>query len=204
VTRSNIIALGFAAATLLTSGAAFAQTTTNPAEVHAGTYTFDPSHSKATWSVTHFGFSTYVGQFATVNGTLVLDAKAPSGSKLNVTVDTTSLGTLNPALDTHLKSADFLDVAKYPQAVFKATSIKVTGAKTAAITGDLTLHGVTKPVTVDATFTQAGLNPIDKKYSLGFAGAAKIHRSDFGIKTYVPVVSDEVTLQFEAELKQAG
>lgn len=206
MTRFNRIATGFAAAVLISTGAlsasvAQAQTTQNAAEVHAGTYRLDPGHSKVTWSVTHFGFSTYVGQFATVNGTVVLDPKTPSASTLNVTIDTASLGTLNPALDTHLKSADFLDVAKYPQAVFKATSVRVTGPKTAAITGDLTLHGVTKPVTVDATFNQAGVNPLDKTYSVGFAAAAKIHRSDFGITAYVPAISDEVTLQFEAELK---
>lgn len=197
-------AAAFAAVVVFAAGAAQAQTTTNPAEVHAGTYRLDPSHSKATWSVTHFGFSTYVGQFATVNGVLVLDPKAPAASKLDVTVDTTSLGTLNPALDTHLKSADFLDVAKYPQALFHATRIVVTGPKTAAITGDLTLHGVTKPVTLEATFTQAGVNPLDKKYSLGFAATAKIRRSDFGVSAYVPAVSDEVALQFEAELKAAN
>jgi polyisoprenoid-binding protein YceI len=197
----TLAAFGLAAALLVAVGPVQAQTTQAPSQVHAGAYRFDPGHSKVTWSVTHFGFSTYVGQFATMSGTLKLDPKTPSASDLVVTVDTTSLGTLNPALDTHLKSADFLDVAKYPQAVFKATSVKVTGERTADIAGDLTLHGVTKPVVVQATFNQAGLNPLDKTYSLGFAAAAKIHRSDFGITAYVPAVGDEVTLQFEAELK---
>lgn len=199
-------AAAFAAVVVFAAGAAQAQTTTNPAEVHAGTYRLDPSHSKATWSVTHFGFSTYVGQFATVNGVLVLDPKAPAASKLDVTVDTTSLGTLNPALDTHLKSADFLDVAKYPQALFHATRIVVTGPKTAAITGDLTLHGVTKPVVLDVTYNggYAG-HPMDPHARVGFSAKGSFKRSDFGIAYGVPApgttmgVSDEVQVTIEAE-----
>jgi polyisoprenoid-binding protein YceI len=188
---------------LSAAGAAQAQITTAPAAVQAGTYKLDPSHGKITWSVTHFGFSTYIGQFSSVNATLKLDPKALGASALNVTVDATSLGTLNPALDTHLKSKDFLDVATFPTATFKATKVTKTGEKTADIAGDLTLHGVTKPVVVHAVFNQAGVNPLDKKYSLGFAGTAEITRSDFGIKAYVPAISDNVTLTIEAEFKAA-
>ena len=144
----------------------------DPAQVQAGDYRIDPGHSKITWSVDHFGFSTYVGQFSKVEGTLSLDPKAVAASKLDVTVDANSVGTLNPALDAHLKAADFLDTAKFPTATFKATAIRLTGQRTADITGDLTLHGVTRPVTVAATFNQAGVNPVDKTYSLGFAGTA--------------------------------
>lgn len=186
---------------LSAAGAAQAQTTTVPAAVQAGSYKLDPGHSKITWSVTHFGFSTYIGQFAHVDATLKVDPKAVGASALDVTVDASSLGTLNPALDTHLKSKDFLDVATFPTATFKATKVAQTGEKTADITGDLTLHGVTKPVVVHATFNQAGVNPIDKKYEIGFAGTAEIVRSDFGIKAYVPAISDQVTLTIEAEFK---
>ncbi|MBW8816437.1 MAG: YceI family protein [Caulobacterales bacterium] len=205
---SKIAAYGLAVALLaipsLVGPAARAQGFSSaPADVKAGAYVLDPSHGKITWSVSHFGFSTYVGQFTGVAGTLKLDPK-PEGSALDVTIDTASVGTLNPALDTHLKSPDFLDAAKFPQATFKATSVKLTSAKTADIAGDLTLHGVTKPVVVQATFNQAGVGPADHKYTVGFAGAAVIKRSDFGIKTYVPYVSDEVTLQIEAEFKAAS
>lgn len=193
-------------AVLSISGAAVAQSTLTkaPAEVRAGTYVLDPSHSKVTWAVSHFGFSTYVGQFTGTAATLTVDPKAPGASKLDVTVKTDSVGTLNPALDTHLKTPDFLDVAKFPTATFKATSVRPTGARTADIAGNLTLHGVTKPVTIAAEFNQAGVNPIDKKYSLGFAGSAKIKRTDFGIMTYAPMIGDEVTLQIEAEFKAQG
>jgi polyisoprenoid-binding protein YceI len=194
-------ALGLAAALVFSTAAAQAQTTTSPSAVQAGTYKLDPAHGKITWSITHFGFSTYVGQFAHVDATLKVDPKAPGASALDVTVDANSLGTLNPALDTHLKSKDFLDVAAFPTATFKATKVTPTGEKSADITGELTLHGVTKPVVVHATFIQAGANPVDKKYELGFAGSAEILRSEFGIKSYLPVISDKVTLTIEAEFK---
>jgi polyisoprenoid-binding protein YceI len=186
---------------LSAAGAAQAQTTTVPAAVQAGTYKLDSSHGKITWSVTHFGFSTYIGQFSHVDAALKLDPKALGATALDVTVDANSLGTLNPALDTHLKSKEFLDVAAFPTATFKATRVTQTGEKTADIAGDLTLHGITKPVVVHAVFNQAGVNPLDKKYSLGFAGTAEIVRSDFGIKAYVPAVGDKVTLTIEAEFK---
>jgi polyisoprenoid-binding protein YceI len=197
-------ALGLAAALLIsTAGAAQAQMTTSPAAVQAGTYKLDPAHGKITWSITHFGFSTYIGQFSHVDATLKVDPKAVGATALDVTVDTNSLGTLNPALDTHLKSKDFLEVATFPTASFHATKVTQTGEKTADIAGELTLHGVTKPVVVHAVFNQGGVNPLDKKYSLGFAGTAEIVRSDFGIKSYVPAISDKVTLTIEAEFKAA-
>lgn len=194
----NVPAYALAAALML-APAAQAQITQVPAEVKAGAYTADPAHSKVTWSVSHFGFSTYTGQFASVAATLKLDPKSLSSTTLEATINTAAVGTLNPALDTHLKSPNFLDTAKFPTAVFKATSVKPTGERTADITGDLTLHGVTKAVVIKATFNQAGVSPVNKKYTLGFAGKAVIKRSDFGIKTYVPAISDDVTLQIDAE-----
>jgi polyisoprenoid-binding protein YceI len=199
----KIAALGLAAALLAAAPAAQAQMTTTPAAVQAGTYKLDPAHGKITWSITHFGFSTYVGQFAHVDATLKVDPKALGATALDVTIDNNSLGTLNAALDTHLKSKEFLDVAAFPTATFHATKVTSTGEKTADIAGDLTLHGVTKPVVVHATFNQAGVNPLDKKYELGFAGSAEILRSEFGIKSYLPAISDKVTLTIEAEFKAA-
>lgn len=198
----QIAAYGLAAALML-SPAAQAQTTQVPAKAKAGAYTLDPGHSKVTWSVTHLGFSTYVGQFSGVSGTMKIDPTNLSATDLQVTIDTNMVGTLDAALDKHLKSPDFLDTAKFPTATFKATKVARTGDRTADITGDLTLHGVTKPVVVHATFNQAGVNFVDKQYSLGFDGKAVIKRSEFGVAGYVPAVSDEVTLQIAAEFKAA-
>lgn len=191
-----------ASAPLAVQAQAPAALTTAAADVLSGDYRFEPSHSKVTWSVKHLGFSTYSGQFPRVTGTLKLDAADVTRSVLDVTIDTTAVGTLDKALDDHLKTADFLDVAKFPTATFKSTAIKRTGDRTADITGDLTLHGVTKPVVVKATFNQAGPNPMNKIYSVGFDATATIKRSDFGITTYVPAVGDEVTLVIGAELQK--
>jgi polyisoprenoid-binding protein YceI len=166
-------------------------------QIQAGTYELDPGHGKITWSVKHLGFSTYVGQFTGTTATLKIDPKNPAASSLTASVDTTSLGTLNPALDKHLSSA------KFPTATFKSTRITATGPTTANVQGDLTLHGVTKPVTLKATFNQAGIFPMNKQYRVGFDGEMVVKRSDFGITQYVPAVSDDVVLRLEAEFVPA-
>ena len=138
----------------------------------------------------------------TVKG-LKIDPANLAATELLVTIDANQVGTLSDALDKHLKSPDFLDTAKFPAATFKATRVARTGDRTADITGDLTLHGVTKPVVLNATFNQAGVNFVDKTYSLGFDAKGVIKRSEFGITGYVPAISDEVTLHVAAEFKAA-
>ena len=199
------LAAGVAVAIALSAGAVVAQSpfTRAPAEVRSGAYVIDPAHSKITWSVSHLGFSTYVGQFSGVEGALRLDSRNPSASTLQASVKTDSVGTLHDGLDAHLKNADFLDVANHPTASFRSRSIRLTGARTADIAGDLTLRGVTRPIVIRAEFNQAGVNPLDKAYSLGFDGEATIRRSDFGVSYGLPMVGDEVTLQFAAEFKAA-
>lgn len=189
------------AASLCLASTAHAQMTKAPAEVKAGAYKLDASHSKVTWAVTHFGFSSYVGQFPDVNGTLKLDPKDLSVVDLQVTIDTTKIGTLNATLDKNLKAPGFLDTVKFPTASFKATKVTRTGDMTADILGNLTLKDVTKPVTLKAVFNQAGPNPLDKIYSLGFAATTSIKRSEFGVSAYVPAIGDNVTLTIDVEFK---
>jgi len=194
LTLTFVAALSFALA-------AQAQMTKAPAEVKAGAYKLDASHSKVTWAVTHFGFSSYVGQFPDADGTLKLDPKDLSTAQLQVTIDTTKVGTLNATLDKNLKAPGFLDTVKFPTASFKSTKVTRTGDMTADITGNLTLKDVTKPVTLKAVFNQAGANPLDKVYSLGFAATTTIKRSDFGVSAYVPAIGDNVTLTIDVEFK---
>jgi polyisoprenoid-binding protein YceI len=202
--RARALGLILAAAVLAAApGHAETGFVTDPALVNAGAYRLDPDHGKITWSISHLGFSTYRGQFTGVDAKLTADPKAPEKSTLTVTVAMDSVGTLNPELDKHLKSPEFFDVAKFPTATFKATEIAVTGKDTGTITGNLTLHGVTKPVTLQATFHQAGLFPMDKKYRMGFDAQATIKRSDFGIDAYLPLLGDTVTLDIEAEFVKA-
>jgi polyisoprenoid-binding protein YceI len=198
--RRSPLILGLTAAFCLAS-VAQAQMTKAPAEVKAGAYKLDASHSKVTWAVTHFGFSSYVGQFPDVNGTMKLDPANLGATELHVTIDTTKIGTLNATLDKNLKAPGFLDTAKFPTASFKSTKVTRTGDTTADIQGELTLKDVTKPVTLKAVFNQAGANPLDKVYSLGFAATTTIKRSAFGVSAYVPAIGDNVTLTIDVEFK---
>jgi polyisoprenoid-binding protein YceI len=132
-------------------------------------------------------------------GTLVLNPQDIAKTTLTATVAIDSIGTLNPKLDGELKSDEFFNAAKFPTATFTSTKIVRTGAKTAEIHGNLTLLGVTKPQTLNVTFNLAGTNPIEKVYEVGFQGHAILKRSEFGLKTYIPYIGDDVTLDIEGE-----
>ncbi len=195
-----------ASALVLTLAAAVparAQLITNPAEVQAGTYAIEPSHARVLFTVEHLGFSTWYGDFTGAKGVLVLDPKDPSKSSVDVSVPTASVSTTNAVLDGELKSADWFDAAKYPTISFKSTKVTVTGPGRAAVEGDLTLHGVTKPVTLTATFKAAGVNGMNKHYTAGFDVSGKIKRSDFGVSKYVTFgLGDEVTLIISAPFER--
>lgn len=199
--KTILIAVAGAAVLSTTAIAQGDGLTQNPVEVRSGDYVLDASHGKITWSVDHMGFSTYVGQFTDVEAKLDLDTANPAASSLEAVVQTDSVGTLNDQLDAHLKTADFFDTAKYRNARFEATSIRLTDRDSAEVTGNLTMRGITRPIVFAADFNQAGMSPVDKKYTLGFDGRALIKRSDFGMQYGLPMLGDEVTLHLEAEFK---
>jgi polyisoprenoid-binding protein YceI len=205
-----LIAAATAAALLASPLAAQAQTTAakpaapagmpgapDPARVIGGTYEVDGHHTQVVWSVEHLGISTLYGMFGSVTGGLTLDPKAPQNAKLDVTLPLTGLTVTAADFAKHLSTPDFFDAAKYPTAKFVSTSVKVNGTK-AVIVGDLTLHGVTKPVTLQAAFQGAGPNPMSKVENIGFSATTSIKRSDFGLGMAVPMVSDEVKLKIVA------
>jgi polyisoprenoid-binding protein YceI len=163
-------------------------------------YTLDPTHTNITWSANHFGFSNPSGKFSKVEGTLTLDEAKPEASKVNVTITPASVITGVEKLDEHLRTDAFFDVAKFPTATFVSDKVDVTGKGTAKITGNLTLHGVSKPVVLDVTLNKIGENPISKKKTAGFSASTTILRSDFGINYALPGVSDEVKIKIEAEV----
>ena len=193
---------GVTALALLTSGAVIAQSaaTRVPAEVRAGTYKLDADHGKITWSVDHLGFSTYVGQFVNVQADLTLDPANPGGSRLTATIPLTEVDTNSDGLDAHLQTADFFDTANHPVATFVSRSVTIDAddPSEAVVVGDLTLRGVTRPVTMDVAFNQAGPS-MGGAYRAGFDGEATIKRSDFGIDYALPVLGDEVSLHIEGE-----
>ncbi len=170
-------------------------------EVKPGHYRLDPAHGKITWSVNHLGFSTYMGLFGGVAADLVLDPKDVSKIALTATVDTSSVDALNPKLNSELVGEGWFDSKKFPQASFRSTKVTINGPQTARIDGDLTMHGKTFPIVISATFNNAGVDPVDKQYTVGFDGASIVRRSTFGISQYVPLVADNVTLRLEGEFK---
>lgn len=165
----------------------------------ADTFTFDSNHTNITWRANHFGFSSPDGKFVGATGTLILDETTPANSKVEVSIPTTGLVTGLPRFDEHLKSADFLDVAKYPTATFVSDKVELTSQDTAKVSGMLTLHGVTKPVVLDVRLNKIGENPMNHLKTAGFSATGTIKRSEFGISAYVPNISDEIELSFEVE-----
>ena len=170
------------------------QANTDPASVQAGVYTLEPNHTQVDFRVKHMGFSFYDGRFSGVSGELVLDPAKPSASTVTIAVPVASVSTTSGKLDGELKSADWLDATAFPTMSFKSTMVEPGSGGKAKVTGDLTLHGVTKPVTLDVEFVGSGVNPIDKKYTTGFAIEGDIKRSAFGVTRYVPLIGDTVHL----------
>jgi polyisoprenoid-binding protein YceI len=167
------------------------------------TYTFDPNHSYVLFHINHFGFSNPSGKWL-FNGTLNLDETKPQNSKVSITIQTAKIDTGIPELDTHLKGKLFFDVEQYPTATFVSNKITVTGKDTAKVAGTLTLHGVSKSVTLEVKLNKTGTNPITEKKSVGFTAKTQIARSDFGISTLLPDVGDEVKIDIEAEAAVAS
>ena|ERR1700760_2050997 len=198
----NIYAALVAASLTVTSAVALAQAPMeiiqDPAAVQAGAYDVEPLHTRVLFSVSHMGFTTWYGEFTGVSGSLDLDPKKPAASALEIHIPVAAVSTTNAKLDGELKSDAWLDAGQFPEIVFKSTKVTETGKNAAKVMGDLTLHGVTKPVTLAVKFNGAGTNPLDKKYTAGFEVSGKIKRSDFGVKTYVPLIGDDVDLIISA------
>jgi polyisoprenoid-binding protein YceI len=206
--RKLTLALAAASLAALTIGTLHAQQDGPPqlpgamdvSRAQAGTYTADARHTLIGWRVNHFGFNDYFGIFGNVSGTLTIDPAAPQNAKVDITVPVAEVTTANAGLTGHLLKpagengkADFFGANPAP-ARFVSTGIETSGTK-AMIHGDLTLNGVTKPVVIDAEFTGAGNAMMPpRKLTLGFEGTTTIKRSDFGLGTFVPMVSDEVEL----------
>jgi polyisoprenoid-binding protein YceI len=162
-------------------------------------FSIDPRHTFPSLEVTHFGTSIYRGKFTKSSGKITLDRAAKAGT-VDVTIDTGSIDMGFDKLDEHMKTADFLDVAKFPTATFKASSMKFNGDKVVEVPGELTLHGVTKPVTLTMNLFNCYTNPMMKKEVCGGDASVTIKRSEFGIVKYAPMpVSDDVKLQIQVE-----
>lgn len=174
-----------------------------PALADPVSYAFDKSHSNLAFSYNHLGYSTTDGRFADWDGKLMIDQDNPADSTIEFTIKIDSLDTFWPDRDTHLKSADFFDAAKFPTATFKSTKVEQTGEKQLAVTGDLTIKGITKPATLTVDVLNLGEHPMKKKPAAGFAVSTVIKRSDYGMDKFVPYVGDEISISFDAEALKA-
>lgn len=169
--------------------------------VKPGSYKVESYHTQVGFSILHFGFTNYSGLFSGATGTLQLDPAKLGTSKLDISIPVESITTTVAKLNDELKGDKWFDTAKFPQATFVSTRVVPT-ADGANVTGNLTLHGITKPVVLHVRFIGAGVNPLDKAYTVGFEATGTIKRSDFGVTTYLPAVGDEVQLNIAGAFEQ--
>jgi polyisoprenoid-binding protein YceI len=164
VTKANI-------ALLQASGADQASAQTGSvddfAKAEGGAFAVEPLHTRVLFGVSHFGFTTYYGELSAVSGSLDLDPKNPSASKLDIRIPVASISTTNAELNGELKGEQWFDTVKYPNIWFKATKVTMTGPGKADVVGDLSVHGTTKPVVLHTVFHGAGVNPLNKRYVCG-------------------------------------
>lgn len=184
---------------LLTTAAVTALFLPSQAYAQIENYSFDKAHTQIIFSVSHLGFSHSHGKFLNYDGGFVFDRGEPTKSSVNVTIQTAGIDMDDEKWDEHLKSADFFDVEKFPTMTFKSTGFEVTGEKTGKMTGDLTLLGITKPVTLDVVHNKSDVHAFSGKYVSGFTATGSLKRSDFGMNYGLPMVGDEVSLQIEVE-----
>lgn len=170
------------------------------ADQPGGTYQFDKkgAHQFVTFKISHLGYSWLYGRFNDFNGTFTVDAENPENSQVTATIQTASVDSNHAERDKHLRSDDFLDVGEYPTAIFKSTNIEKTGEKTAKITGDFTLHGVTKPVTLDAKLIGYGDDPWGG-YRMGLEASTTLTLADFGITKDLGPASETVEIIISVE-----
>lgn len=166
--------------------------------VVAGSYKVDSNHTQVWFEINHLGFSEYSGMFVEPTGSLTLDPAKPSAAKVDIAFPIAKVRTTVAALDAHLKTADFFDAEKFPEGRFTSTKIVAKG-NAATIWGNLTLHGVTKPVILNARFVGAGTMAMPgAKLNIGFQATTTVKRSDFGISMGIPMVGDQVKLTINA------
>jgi len=176
----------------------FLMVSTFSLNIFAASYTIDPDHTYPYFEISHLGFSTMRGRFEKTSGKMTMDLAKKTGS-IEIIIDAASISTAHKKRDKHLRSPDFLNVAEYPQIIYKSTKVEFTGPSTLKVTGNLTMAGVTKSVMLDVSAINCGTHPFSKKQLCGFGATATIKRSDFNLKYGLPAIGDEMKLMFEVE-----
>ncbi len=167
-----------------------------------GSYKIDPQHTTVLFKIMHMGMSTFVGRFNQVDASLEFDPKNMADAKLSALINLSSIDVNNKELEETLKGDSWFATGKYPQAIFKTTSVKMIDETHAVFTGDLSLHGVTAPVELTVNFVGGGDNMLTGHYTLGFSATTHFNRSQFGIDYLIPAVSDSVNVEVFAEFQK--
>ncbi|MEM8547323.1 MAG: YceI family protein, partial [Pseudomonadota bacterium] len=172
-------------------------------DVPSGKYTVEDTHAYITFSYSHLGYSNPVISFDDFDVALMLDKDDPTASQLNVNIDPASIDSQVAKFDKHLKSGDMFDVAKHTSITFVATNITMTGDNTMDVTGDLTMKGITKPVTLKTTLNKAAPNPRSKVPTIGISGSAELERDQWDLGYATPFVGNDIAITVEVELQLA-
>lgn len=168
----------------------------------AASYNIDGNHTQVNFTYLHGGFANLGGRLNQVTGNLDFDAAQPGKSSIEVQIPMSSLSTGVPRLDTHLSSADFFDVEKFPTASFKSSKVTVLGTDKLSVAGDMMLHGVTRPVVFAVTINRMGMHPMRKVPAVGFEATTTIKRSEFGVGGMLQAASDEVNIRIAMEASE--
>jgi polyisoprenoid-binding protein YceI len=171
----------------------------NETRVPAGRYDLDHDHCSITFDVDHFKYSRFTMRFDRKQGQLDWNEGGLQKSTAAITIDAASIDTNVPLLDKMVKSTSMLDVARYPEIRFVSTRFERTGESRGTLTGDLTIHGVAQPVTLDVTFNGFARDPLTKKDTLGFSADGRFSRAKFGLSTWYPAVGDDIHVRIQAE-----
>lgn len=174
---------------------------TDPIQLEAGAFALDPDHAALIWKIDHLGFSTFVGRFNAFDASLDFDPDDPSASSLDVVVQTASVDSGVGELDEILRGAGWFNTQAFPEARFVAREITVTGDASGTITGDLTLLGTTRPITLDVAFNGGADDFLTGRYTLGFAATGSFDRTAFGLDNLAPAVGEQVELEIHVEFK---
>ncbi|WP_313273881.1 YceI family protein [Stenotrophomonas sp.] len=194
--NKQVLALSFALASALATATASAKPVT---------YTIDPTHTQADFRWNHLGLSNPAASVDAVSGTLTWDGENPIQSSVQVSMPVSSIRTRVPVLDADFQSAKFFNAAQHPTITFRSTSVERVGISSAfRIHGDLTVHGVTRPVVLDATLNGEAQHPMFKAPAIGFDAKTTLKRSDFGLSVALPMVSDEIEVRITVEGLEAG
>ena len=175
---------------------------TKLAAAPAGAYELDANHWSVVFDIDHFKYSRFVMRFDRVKATMQLDPAALEHSTVNVSIDAASLDTNDKLLDKMVTGEALLDAANFPTIGFASTRFEMTGPSTAKLTGNLTIHGSTTPVTLDVTFNGAAPNPLTREPTMGFAATGSFTRSSLGLAKWYPAVGDDINVRIEAEFVQ--